>query len=724
MEKQTVLKTQEYSVSDNKHYEGALTQGNGYFNIRASFEEDLKDEKQNEKYWRLPENVTLEKLRNPISKWGIYIPGIFGKHPILGEEIVNLPYFIGINLYCAGEKFDMSYSKFSDYEKKLDMNNAVLSRRLCWITQSGVKITVEWNRHLSMKFRHCTIQEITIKADQDIELQVENFVDGEVTTNGYDHFLEIQTDFNHGLEMEVHLDSDQDVLIKTVMNVEETVKPVYEIHGKRISEMYTVYCKKNVKKTIGKTGIVVTDVDGEVGDLKERLEKYEDEIGKCKNEFLYHSEIWNEMWKKSEVSICGDDELEFNLRFSIYHLLRSGNIGNKVAIDAKGYAGEAYFGHYFWDTEMYLLPFYIYTQPEQAKRLVQYRYNTLQGAKQNAARYGYKGARYPWESCISGEEQCPNWQYADFEVHVTADVAYGLIEYCKLTGDNSFLEEAGGELLIETARYWVSRVRKEKDEYHLEGVMGPDEYLPFTRDNAYTNYIVSYVLAKTVQIMGQISEIRQLELGITEKELQEMKEVSEKLYFPYEREKNFIWQSSDFGEYEDLDFEKVWKDKSKPFGSNISQEHNYRVKALKQADTVMLFYLFSNAFSEKTKKTCIDYYEKITTHDSSLSYIIHSLVYGDLGEMRKSYEYAVKSMNIDWAEKGAAEGIHIANAGGLWQGVVCGFGGLSGVTQESVLKITPRLPEHISEIRYSMCFKEKWYKVIVRKDMVEIKEHK
>ena len=199
-------------------------------------------------------------------------------------------------------------------------------------------------------------------------------------------------------------------------------------------------------------------------------------------------------------------------------------------------------------------------------------------------------------------------------------------------------------------------------------------------------------------------------------------EMGRNMYFPYDEEAGFIWQSDDFASYEDIDFERVWKDRSVPFGNCISQERNYRCKALKQGDTVMLFYLFRDRFPEAVRRNCIDYYEKITTHDSSLSHIIHSIVYGDLEESEKSYAHAVKSMRIDWEEKGAAEGIHIANAGGLWQGVVCGFGGLSGIYPDGSLRVEPALPEHIRRITYPICVSGKRYLVTVEKDKAEIKE--
>lgn len=722
MRTQMILENETYRPESNKHFEGAMTQGNGYLNMRASFEEDLEGEIQNEKYWRLPANVTLEKIRNPITKWGVYVPGIYGKHPILGEELVNLPYLMGMNFYCCNEKFDMGKSRYHGYKKELDMRNGVLKRKVIWETKTG-ELEIEWIRYPSMKRKHCIIQRIVLYPQDDMDITIESFLDGEVTTNGYNHFEKIEMKENDGLEMYIRLDSQQNVGMKTVLKVQEK-KTEYSENGKRISEMVSLHLKKCEKTVVEKNGIVVTDIDedGTGRKLSERIHDEEILLNTEKNEFREHCRIWDKLWEYSDVEIIGDDSLEFHLKFSIYHLLRSANQSSKVAIDAKGYAGEAYFGHYFWDTEMYLLPFYIYTQPQQAKKLVEFRYHTLDGARKNAEKYGYKGARYPWESCVSGEEQCSNWQYADLEIHVTADVIYGLCKYCELTDDKEFLYNDGLEMMVETARYWNTRVEKRYDGYHLTGVMGPDEYLPFTDDNAYTNYMVTYVLKKTLDAINAASKEQREKLGVTQEECNQFKDIIEKLYIPYDKKKHFIWQSADFDKYEEIDFDTFWTDRSKHFGNCISQERNYRCKALKQADTVSLLYLFRNDFPEETKKNCISYYEKITTHDSSLSYIIHSLVYGDIGEKEKSYEYAVKSMKLDWEEKGAAEGIHIANAGGLWQGVICGFGGLDGIDEAGAPRINPRLPEHISEIRYKIYLKGTWYQVCAEKDSVKIEE--
>lgn len=717
------LENRDFSREDNKHFEGAMTQGNGYMNLRASFEEDLDGEEQGERYWRLPANVTLEKIRNPVSKWGLYVPGIYGKHPILGEELVNLPYLPGINLYCHNERFDMRLSRYSGYERSLDMRNGILRRSLTWETLAG-PLEVCWERYLSMAEKHCLFQRITFCAREDMELTVENFLDGGVTTNGYDHIESFEGICGGGLEMYLTLDSGQQVGMKSVCRIPGEAKAVYKRQGRRIAETFRLDLKNQEEAVVEKAGIVVTDADEaeEPGNLKGRIQDLIRGLRDPDSDLSEHCRIWEQLWRQSDVEIDGDDSLQFHLRFSIYHLLRSANDSSRVAVDAKGYAGEAYFGHYFWDTEIYLLPFYIYTCPEQAKRLVSFRYHTLDGARRNAKSYGYRGARYPWEACVSGEEQCSNWQYADLEIHVTADVIYGLCKYCELTGDEEFLRREGLEMLLETARYWASRAEKRKGGWHLTGVMGPDEYLPFTADNAYTNYMVSDSLCRTLEVLEGADEETRAAFGVTPEECMLFDEIRRNLYIPYDRERKFIWQSADFAHFEDIDFDKVWTDRSRPFGNCISQERNYRCKALKQADTVALMYLFRERFSREIKKNCIAYYENITTHDSSLSYIVHSLVYGDLGDKKASYDYAVKSMRLDWEDQGAAEGIHIANAGGLWQGVVCGFGGLLGVDESGRPLVRPQLPEHIVRIRYPVSLKGKKYQVCVEKDHIQIKE--
>lgn len=716
-----------YNPEDNKHYEGAFTQGNGYVNIRGSFEEDLDGATQNDIYWRLPANVTLEKARHSKSKWGVYVPGIYGVHPILGEEIVNLPYFLGVNLYFDSERLDMEVSDYRDFTRSLNMKNAVLERSFIWNVK-GNDIEVNFKRYCSMENKNLVVQELVLNSlDKDVELRLENFIDAGITTNGYNHFTKVFLENDEALKAFVTTDTNQEVGIYSKVFVDGSDKSAIEFSSSesRIIESFNIHLKKNNRIIIKKYSIITTSIDA---DYKNDIRSLLNSKAKAINNDITmdsHEKLWQERWNISDINIVGDKEVQLAARFSIYHLLRAVNDSDKVAIDAKAYAGEAYFGHYFWDTEIYLLPFYIYTQPQHAKNLLMYRYNTLKGAKENAKRYGYEGARYPWEACISGREQCSNWQYSDLEIHVTADIVYGMWSYYEATGDEEFLLNEMLEIMVETARYWVSRVDVVDCKYRLLGVMGPDEYLPFTNDNSFTNYMVKFSLSKTVEVleMAKKNNLDKFnELKVTNEEIDLIRKVSSELVFLLDDKSKFIHQCEGFEKFLEVDFEKVWIDKSKPFGNFISQEKNYRSKALKQADVVALLYLFKNDFDEDIKKNCIKYYEKLTTHDSSLSYIFHSLVYSDIKDSKSAYEFLNKSLGIDLYGKGSAEGIHIANCGAIWQGIVMGLCGLGLSSNNKELILNPNLPEHIKKIEFKVYLKHRLYKVTVEKHQVDIKE--
>lgn len=722
-----LLTNNSYEPEDNKHFEGAFTQGNGYMNVRASFEEDLHEATQHDRYWRLPANVTLEKARHPKSKWGIYVPGIYGNHPILGEEIVNLPYALGVNLIHESERFDMELSQYSDLNRNLNMDNSVLTRSFVW-HRGPVDIQVEFQRYCSMANKHVIVQEISLTASQDTEIDLESFIDANVTTNGYQHFTSIEGVCDQGLAVYVTTDTEQKVGLFSRCEGASLTEPIYQEmdESNRIVATHRATLRKGITLKVQRYVWIVSSIDEDFsGDIHAHLAHIVNRGISAEMDRTEHEAVWATKWNQSDIVIEGDEALQNSVRFSIYHLLRSVNDSDRVAIDAKAYAGEAYFGHYFWDTEIYLLPFYIYTQPEYAKKLITYRYNTLKGAKENAKRYGYEGARYPWESCITGMEQCSNWQYADLEVHVTADVIYGLTHYYEATKDEEFLLHEGLEMMVETARYWASRVDRKDGEYHLMGVMGPDEYLPFTNNNAFTNYMVKFALQQTLQTINTAAAkdpVLLSRLQVTEEERTTFQDIADNLVFPNDVGNKFIAQCDRFDEFMDVDFEAVWKDRSKPFGHFISQEKNYRSKALKQADVVALLYLFRERFDQETKKNCLDYYEGITTHDSSLSYIFHSLMFTEIGDMKKGYDYLQKSLDLDLDRKGAAEGIHIANCGGIWQGIVMGLGGFRGVIDQEKMTVKPVLPDHINKISYKICLQGVWHQVIAEPNHVQVNE--
>ena len=698
----------------SKHYEGAFTQGSAYLQIRGSFEEGLACAPQGEKYWRLPANVTLEKQRSPRSKCGTYVPGVMGNHPLLNEEIINLPNPLVFKTTCNGEALDMDLCQIKNYSRVLNMKNAVLTRHFVWETKSGAKIDCLFERFVSRVRHNLIIQKITFKTlEGNAALRFESDIDADVTTNGYSHFSSCdKTLFEDGLRVKVVTDKGEKVWLETrtfgdnlrfkeagsKMSAEISLPKGKEIVIHKISGICS---SRDTLWPVGPEWLS-SDVASAVKDLNKL--------------FSENALVWEKLWKNSGVVIEGDETAQKAINFATYHLLRSiCQNDDRVAICAKGFAGEAYFGHFFWDTEIYLLPFFLYTNPEYAKNLVSFRVKTLEGARKNARRYGLRGARYPWESSVSGTEQCPNWQYADHELHVTADVIYGIWHYYKATGDQDFLWEAA-PVFYETTRYWVDRVEMRADNsVHLNGVMGPDEYTCLSSDNAYTNAMVRFALEKTLQLQEEAP-------GIDDDLQKEAKKIIKKL--PVKTlENGVIIQCREFERMEEPDFENTWTDRSQCYGSVVPQEKLYRTKALKQADALMLPFLFPEKYTAEAIKNNLDYYLKYTTHDSSLSYIVHAILMARVGLVDEAYELMQKALQIDLSDYhgGAAEGIHIANCGGIWQAVVLGFAGLIPAVEEVGEEpiFHPHLPKAWRSLSFPLTYRGKKYQVEIKDNKVK-----
>ncbi|WNS44047.1 glycosyl hydrolase family 65 protein [Paenibacillus sp. MMS20-IR301] len=730
------LKEDGYQASLHKHYEGLFTQGNGYMHIRGSFEEGCSDAPQDEEYLRFPDNVTLEKPRHLKSKQGTYIPGIVAQHPLLKEEIVNLPYILGFEFQAAGGRLDMDRSRISGYSRWLDLRDGSLHRSFIWETAEGMQLKCTFGRYLSMADTHLCIQEVQLEVlAGGGRLEVAAALRADVRTNGMNHFAQIipAAQAEGSLSLETLTAGGNQIIMLSALEASRAVVWHEENTPERAALRGEFVLAAGDRLTLSKLTAVTTDRDMEEGGAGSRAQaqlKLARELGR---EQLYerHAAGWKRKWQAADMVIKGDDHAQLSVRASLYHLIRANAEQDaRVAICAKGYAGEAYFGRYFWDTEINLLPFFLHTNPQAARNLVLFRYHTLDGARRNAQQYGYRGARYAWESSLGGEEQCANWQYADHEVHITADVVYALYHYVRATGDEEFLGQYGIDILVETARYWCDRVDWNKEGFcELLGVMGPDEYLPLTRNNAFTNRMVKFSLEQTASCLDSLQEnqperyaaaAERLNIGTEEREL--FLHTAEKLRLPYDSGTDIVPQSDDFAQYADLDFDRIWTDRSRPFGHFISQERNYRSKALKQADVLELMLLFPQEFSGEQLKAAYEYYEPLTTHDSSLSVAVHGIIASWLDRKETAAAFLQRVMAIDLSaeKKGAAEGIHIANCGGLWQLIVYGFAGLGSAMWTGEIQLAPRLPAGWEELSFPLAWRGERYRITVHPDSYEV----
>lgn len=724
-------------AEENKLYEGIFAQGNGYLHVRGSFEEGLSDAPQNELYTRSMKSVTTEVQRHPLSKQGTFLPLIMGKHPFLEEVIINLPYFMDIVIYADGEKLDMLHSSISEYARVLDMKNGETTRSVQWKTRSGCLLQLKFRRFASAVNQHLFMQDVAVSLlEGNCQIKILSGIDADITTNGYNHFETIQVaPKENGLFCNVTTDVQEEVTMYSINQLlGSSLSQTFDQKERRCSTRYEGTLIQGSEVELVKYTVIGCSRDQEENQASKLWQEVCTAADQTYEKLLeQHSQIWMEKWDRSDIKIKGYPLLQDSIRFSIYHLLRCNNGSEeRIQVCAKGFAGEAYYGRYFWDSEIFLLPFYIHTNPQAAKSLLAYRYHTLEGARENARRYHCSGARFPWQSGLTGTEQCSLWEYADNEVHVTADIAFGIMHYYQATKDWDFIREKGLEILLETAKFWVDRVDWDDDlSCHLINVMGPDEYSPMTRDNGFTNRMVIYHLTSSLDMLEQLKtnnpeqyDPLMKKLHMSEENLLEFQNIAQQLSIPYDTDRGLYLQSSDFEEYPAICLDDYWEDKNKAFGYYVTQEKIYRTRCIKQADTIALMTLFEDEFTNKEVETAYDYYKPLTTHDSSLSPAVHTLAANRIGRTDEVWEFVKKTIGVDLdiARQGAEDGIHIANCGALWQLIIQGFAGVKPAYIKSNLVIEPRLPEFIEEIEFPLCWQGKEYYVHVDHGQTMIEE--
>jgi len=424
-----------------------------------------------------------------------------------------------------------------------------------------------------------------------------------------------------------------------------------------------------------------------------------------------HEAAWAERWRFSDLQIKGDAASQHALRFAIYHLNSAANPADeRVSIGARALTGDSYLGHVFWDTEIYLLPFYVATWPEAARALLMYRYHTLPGARAKAARMGRRGALYAWESADTGEEATPERLIGPNgesilvlcgtqEQHISADIAYAVWHYWEATGDDAFMLEAGAEILLETARFWVSRATPEADGYcHIRGVIGPDEYHEHIDDSAYTNILARWNLRRGVEIATLLRDRWPArwadlagQLGLEQAELQQWAEAAEALFTGFNPESGLFEQFAGFFDLEEVQLSQ-YADRTVPMDVVLGRERTQRSQVVKQADVVALLALLPDECDASAKLLNFRFYEPRCGHGSSLSRAMHALVAARLGEMDLAARYFQETAATELADTsdGSAGGVHIATLGGLWQAALFGFGGVS--LRADALGLAPRLP--------------------------------
>jgi Trehalose and maltose hydrolases (possible phosphorylases) len=445
----------------------------------------------------------------------------------------------------------------------------------------------------------------------------------------------------------------------------------------------------------------------------------------------------NDFWRRSDVRVrdIKEDrtkrttvEIQQAIRFNLFHIMQASARAEDAGVPAKGMTGQAYEGHYFWDTEIYVLPFLTYTSPRIARNLLTFRYKMLPQARARATQLGHKGAMFPWRT-INGEEVSAYYAAGTAAYHINADIMYALRKYVQATGDEQFLRDCGAEMLVETARLWLDLgfySDRKGGEFCINGVTGPDEYKTVVNNNAYTNLMARENMryaAETVASLRTTNPDSYKALAhktaLEPSEVEAWKRAAERMYVPYDEQMGIYPQDDSFLDREPWDFRKTPSDKY-PLLLFYHPLDIYRRQVIKQADVVLAMFLLGNAFSPEAKQRNFEFYDPLTTGDSSLSSCIEAIIAAQIGDMDKAFRYGMAALLMDLADVGGnvKDGCHIASMGGTWMMLTYGFGGLRD--DDGTLSFWPRrAPEENAILRFPLTYRAQMLEVEIGPETVQ-----
>lgn len=726
------IRQDNYNSCENTKYETIFTLANGYRGLRG----------------------TLEFSK--IGHRGNFIAGVYNQAEAFVTEIVNCQDPLVFNLYIDGELMDIDKCKVSNCQRYLDMKQGLLITELTLETSTRKITKIKSIRFVSRNNpNRWGIKYFVTPVNYSGKIYMESIIDGTVSnsiSNPVNKTKHINVDKLYDLKPGIGLKSitkDKGIEIIEGIALKATnnsgnmlTNRKYCEFGESVRELYGINVKENEEHIIEKYGVTYTSRDVTENLLCQLQNNLNDYISNgLENEMELHIAKWDELWDKIDIKIVGDEEAQLGIRFNLYQLSSSAYDGDdRVSIAAKALHGEGYKGHIFWDTEIFMLPFFIYTNPSVAKALLMYRYNTLNGARKNAISNGYLGAQFAWESADDGKEVTPRWLFddegnsfrlwiADEEFHINADIAFGVWQYYRTTLDKEFLINYGLEIIFETSKFWCSRLEysSEYDRYELCKVIGPDEFHEHVNNNAYTNYLAKWNLKKALDLVNWIKEKDYVvyerlcnKLSINDEDFAKWKENERKIYIPCTEGSKLIEQFEGYFDLADIEIEE-YDHNGMPIWPDLQGHSMSETQLIKQADVVMLMLLLQDEFDDGTRKENYEYYEKRVMHKSSLSPSMYSIMGISVDDTSNAYDYFMKAVMTDLKDNqgNTSEGLHAASTGGVWQSVVFGFGGMY-VDKEQCLCFKPWIPEKWKELSFNVCFRGIKLKATISKDTVII----
>ena len=649
------------------------------------------------------------------------------------RESVNAPNPLYTVVSVDGTELDLSKLNAVSHNQTLDIKNAIHTRETVF-TVNGINVTLKAERFVSMIRENIMALKYSVSADRDIDITVKTGIDKNVWNISGKH-LNYINEAQNGNSLELNCETVQ---FKNKLKVYETVIGLDDVNNENLSHISNINLKANEKFEFTKFGGIYHS-----DSLENATTDFSDAVGlgyeELKNE---HISAWEKVWDNSDVVIEGDDEAQLALRYSIYHLCSiAPHNTDKCGIPARGLSGQVYKGAAFWDTEMFMLPFFQFTDSKVARNLLKYRVNTLEGAKRKAKEFGYEGAFFAWESQETGDDACTLFNVTDIftnrplrtyfkdkQIHVSADIVFAMWDYCRTNGDYSILTDGGLELMYECLWffYTYSVFKPHKNRYEILDVVGPDEYHERVNNNAFTNVMVKHAADIFVSALDIVKTDNPEYFKKFNKDLSWVYDFAEKLYVPTPDEKGIIKQFDGYFKLEDVTPEILKTRELKPNEYWGGHGLASTTMTLKQADVVMMLNVFRNEYSKEIKKSNWEFYEPYTEHGSSLSACAYAIVAAEIGDTDWAYKYFMKTASVDltgdtkqYLGSLYIGGTHPAANGGAWNTAIFGFAGVSFTND--ALDISPRLPENWESLSFKLNWKDDKLDIKITANGVEIK---
>jgi beta-phosphoglucomutase len=714
-----------FAAHQQHHMETVFTTGNGYFASRGSLEEGY------------PEDHALTLAH-----------GLFDDMPIVFTELVNLPNWLDLQIRIDGQLFRLDRGEVTGYWRSLDLHNGLLQRHVQWRAPGGALVNLTFERFISYTHVHLGALRLLITpVDRQCAVAVSAGVDGHVANDNLLHWRHLEEGYAddvvwlHSQTRATRLELAAAARLQTpdslALDAQQCpAHPALAVH-KRLEAGQTLQIDKLVAYASSRDEAPGETAQGVLPRALLYLQGQDYDRLKAA-----HMAGWQDAWQEIDVTIDGDDEAQLAIRFNLFQLqVAAPRHDDRVSIGAKTLSGLGYRGHVFWDTEIFILPFFTYTQPAIARNLLLYRYHTLPGARRKAAANGYRGAQYAWESAATGDEVTPSYVptfdgkglvriwTGDIEIHISADVAYAIMQYWRVTGDDAFMRDYGAEMILETARFWADRAEPEEGDgelrYAYRDVIGPDEYHDHVDNNAYTNRLAQWHLETALELAGWLRDnypekatALLAELHLDEEELAQWREVARRITILYDEESGLFTQFEGFFDLEPVDW-PVFADRTQSLQVLLGIEGANESQVIKQPDVLMMLLLLRDHYTDPgVWQDNWETYEPISDHEygSSLGPSFHAWAACHMGEAERAYNFFMLAARADLqnVRGNAGDGIHAASAGGLWQAIAFGFAGLR-LTGDGY-EINPCLPPHWERLAFSFYLRGQRQQIDIRQE--------